>query len=82
MANRSPSSPAAARDDDTGAGITDARQLRDQATTLDIAGSETTGNTIAWACYLLGQVLTAGIQERLQQEADPALAIDDPATSS
>src|SRR5580700_2120489 len=43
-----------ARDDDTGAGMTN-KQLRDEATTLVIAGSETTGNTIAWACYLLAQ---------------------------
>jgi cytochrome P450 len=41
-----------ARDDDTGAGMTD-KQLRDEATTLVIADSETTGNTIAWACCLL-----------------------------
>jgi len=43
-----------ARDDDTGAGMTN-EQLRDEATTLVIAGSETTGNTLAWACYLLAQ---------------------------
>jgi len=60
-----------ARDDDTGAGMTN-EQLRDEATTLVIAGSETTGNTIAWACYLLAQ--HPQIQERLQQEADLVLA--------
>jgi cytochrome P450 len=60
-----------ARDDDTGAGMTN-EQLRDQATTLVIAGSETTGNTIAWACYLLAQ--HPRIQERLQEEADLVLA--------
>jgi cytochrome P450 len=59
-----------ARDDDTGAGMT-GKQLRDEATTLVIAGSETTGNTIAWACYLLAQHPL--IQERLQQEADLVL---------
>ena len=59
-----------ARDDDTGAGMT-TRQLRDEATTLVIAGSETTGNTIAWACYLLAQ--HPEIQERLQEEADRVL---------
>lgn len=64
-----------ARDDDTGAGMTN-EQLRDEATTLVIAGSETTGNTIAWACYLLAQ--HPRIQERLQQEADLALAGADP----
>jgi cytochrome P450 len=64
-----------ARDDDTGAGMTN-EQLRDEATTLVIAGSETTGNTIAWACYLLAQ--HPQIQERLQQEADLVLAGADP----
>lgn len=59
-----------ARDDDTGAGMT-GKQLRDEATTLVIAGSETTGNTIAWACYLLAQ--HPQIQERLQQEVDLVL---------
>jgi cytochrome P450 len=59
-----------ARDDDTGAAMTD-KQLRDEATTLVIAGSETTGNTIAWACYLLAQ--HPPIQERLQEEADLVL---------
>ena len=59
-----------ARDDDTGAGMT-SKQLRDEATTLVIAGSETTGNTIAWACYLLAQ--HPQIQERLQAEADLVL---------
>jgi cytochrome P450 len=60
-----------ARDDDTGAGMTN-EQLRDEATTLVIAGSETTGNTLAWACYLLAQ--HPRIQERLQAEADLVLA--------
>jgi cytochrome P450 len=60
-----------ARDDDTGAGMTN-EQLRDEATTLVIAGSETTGNTIAWACHLLAQY--PQVQERLQEEADLVLA--------
>jgi cytochrome P450 len=60
-----------ARDDETGTGMT-SKQLRDEATTLVIAGSETTGNTIAWACYLLAQ--HPQIQERLQAEADLVLA--------
>jgi cytochrome P450 len=64
-----------ARDDDTGAGMTN-EQLRDEATTLVIAGSETTGNTIAWACYLLAQ--HPRIQDRLQQEVDLVLAGADP----
>ena len=64
-----------ARDDDTGAGMTN-EQLRDEATTLVIAGSETTGNTIAWACYLLAR--HPRIQDRLQQEVDLVLAGADP----
>ena len=63
-----------ARDDETGTGMTN-KQLRDEATTLVIAGSETTGNTIAWACYLLTQ--HPEIQEQLQREVDLALAADD-----
>ena len=60
-----------ASDDETGSGMT-SRQLRDEATTLVIAGSETTGNTIAWACYLLA--MHPQVQERLQQEVDQVLA--------
>jgi cytochrome P450 len=60
-----------ARDEETGAVMT-TEQLRDETTTLVIAGSETTGNTIAWACYLLAQ--HPQLQERLQQEADLVLA--------
>ena len=60
-----------ARDDETGTAMT-SRQLRDEAATLVIAGSETTGNTVAWACYLIAQ--HPRIQERLQAEADLVLA--------
>src|SRR5580700_586366 len=60
-----------ARDDETGTAMT-SKQLRDEAATLVIAGSETTGNTIAWACYLIAQ--HPQIQERLQAEADLVLA--------
>jgi cytochrome P450 len=63
-----------ARDDETGTGMTN-KQLRDEATTLVIAGSETTGNTISWACYLLTQ--HPEIQERLQREVDLVLTADD-----
>jgi cytochrome P450 len=59
-----------ASDDETGTAMT-SRQLRDEATTLVIAGSETTGNTIAWACYLLARHPEA--QERLQEEVDQVL---------
>ena len=64
-----------AHDDETGTGMT-GQQLRDEAVTLVIAGSETTGNTIAWACYLLSR--HPEIQAQLQQEADQVLAGRDP----
>jgi cytochrome P450 len=60
-----------ARDEETGAPMT-TRQLLDEATTLVIAGSETTGNALAWACYLLATHPEA--QQRLQREADAAAA--------
>jgi cytochrome P450 len=63
-----------ARDDQTGTGMTD-RQLRDEATTLVLAGSETTGNTLAWACYLLTQ--HPEVAGRVQREADTVLGGDD-----
>jgi cytochrome P450 len=63
-----------ARDDETGTAMTSG-QLRDEAMTLVIAGSETTGNTVAWACYLLARHPV--IQERLQEEADRVLADGD-----
>ncbi|HEY0933001.1 MAG TPA: cytochrome P450 [Trebonia sp.] len=63
-----------ASDEETGTGMT-AGQLRDEVTTLVIAGSETTGNTIAWACYLLARHPEA--QLRLQEEADRVLAGQD-----
>jgi len=64
-----------ARDAETGASMT-SRQLRDEATTLVIAGSETTGNTIAWACYLLAT--HPEVQQRLAAEAGRVLAGGDP----
>lgn len=60
-----------ARDDETGAPMS-GQQLRDEVTTLVIAGSETTGNAVAWACYLLATHPPA--QERLQAEVDLVLA--------
>jgi cytochrome P450 len=60
-----------ASDDETGTGMTGS-QLRDEATTLVIAGSETTGNTLAWACYLLAR--HPEMQERLHREAVAGLA--------
>lgn len=44
----------AARDPDTGEGMTD-RQLRDEVMTFLLAGHETTAVTLAWAFHLLAQ---------------------------
>lgn len=41
-----------ARDEVDGGGMSD-RQLRDEMTTLFLAGHETTANALAWSCYLL-----------------------------
>jgi cytochrome P450 len=44
----------AARDDETGAGMTD-RQLRDEILTMLLAGHETTSLALSWTYYLLSQ---------------------------
>lgn len=44
----------AARDEETGEGMTDA-QLRDEVVTIFLAGHETTANALAWTFYLLTQ---------------------------
>ena len=43
-----------ARDEETGAGMTD-RQLRDEVMTLFLAGHETTANALAWTVWLVAQ---------------------------
>ena len=57
----------AARDADTGEGMTD-KQVRDEAMTLFLAGHETTANALAWTFYLLSSHPTAA--EGLFAEAD------------
>lgn len=44
----------AARDEEDGSGMTD-RQVRDEVTTIFLAGHETTANTLSWTWYLLSQ---------------------------
>src|SRR5579862_1151773 len=44
----------AARDEETGAGMSD-RQLRDEILTIFLAGHETTANALAWTWYLLAR---------------------------
>ncbi len=60
----------AARDDESGRGMTD-RQLRDECMTLFLAGHETTASTLAWAWSLLAQHLEA--EARLHEEVDAVL---------
>jgi cytochrome P450 len=60
----------AARDEETGEGLTD-RELRDQLMTFIAAGHETTAGTLAWAFYLLSQNPEA--QDRLRAEVATVL---------
>jgi cytochrome P450 len=60
----------AARDDEAGA-MTD-KQVRDEATTLFVAGHETTATSLAWAFYLLGR--NPAVRDAVQAEVD---ALDD-----
>jgi cytochrome P450 len=60
----------AARDEESGAGMSD-RQLRDEMMTLFLAGHETTANALTWTIYLLSQHPDVG--ERLGLELDTVL---------
>ncbi len=59
-----------ARDEDTGAGMTD-RQLRNEITTIFGAGHETTANALTWTWYLLAQYPEK--LKKLQDEVDSVL---------
>jgi cytochrome P450 len=61
----------AARDEDTGQGMTDG-QLRDEVMTILLAGHETTSLALAWTWYLLSE--HAEVEERLENELDTVLA--------
>ena len=54
-----------ARDPETGEGMSDL-QLRDEVTTMLLAGHETTAVTLAWALYLLSQ--HPDVEARLREE--------------
>ena len=56
----------AARDEDTGEGLSD-RQLRDEVMTLLLAGHETTAMALSWTFYLLS--LHPGARRTLETEA-------------
>jgi cytochrome P450 len=58
-----------ARDED-GSQMTD-QQLRDELTTLMVAGLDTTALALSWAFYLLSQ--NPEVQQRLEQEVDSVL---------
>ena len=67
----------AARDDESGRGMTD-RQLRDEVLTVFVAGHETTAVTLTWALALVAR--RPDVMARLHAEAD-ALADDVPGLS-
>jgi cytochrome P450 len=59
-----------ARDEETGAGLTD-QELRDEALTIFAAGHETTANALAWTWYLLATHSEA--KARFHEEVDKVL---------
>lgn len=61
----------AARDEDTGEGMTDA-QLRDEVMTMFLAGHETTATALAWTFHALS--LHPTVERRLRAELDTVLA--------
>jgi len=65
----------AARDEDTGEGLSD-QQLRDEVMTLLLAGHETTAMGLSWTFYLLS--LHPGARRTLEQELDAALPAGTP----
>ena len=64
-----------ARDEETGAGMTD-RQLRDEVMTFLLAGHETTAVALTWTWYLLDR--HPGVAERLRAEVAAALGTRTP----
>jgi cytochrome P450 len=66
----------AARDDETGSGMTD-QQLRDEVMTFFLAGHETTAVALTWTWYLLSKHVD--VRRRVEEEADRILAGRSPA---
>lgn len=64
-----------ARDEDTGAGMSD-RQLRDEIMTFVLAGHETTAVTLAWTWYLLCR--HPEVERRLRDEVAAAIGSREP----
>jgi len=69
----------AVRDEETGEGMSD-QQLRDEAMTLLIAGSETTAMALTWTWYLLSQ--HPSVEQHLHAELDTVLGGQAPTVSS
>jgi len=59
-----------ARDEETGEGLGDA-QVRDEAVTMLLAGTETTSTTLSWVFHVLGQ--RPDLEARLHDEVDEVL---------
>ncbi len=59
-----------ARDEESGAGLTD-QELRDEALTIFAAGHETTANALAWTWYLLA--IHPDVKARFHEEVDRVL---------
>jgi cyclooctatin synthase len=60
----------AARDEDTGQGMSDG-QIHDECVSLLVAGTETTATTLSWVWHVLGS--RPGIEESVHYEVDRAL---------
>jgi cytochrome P450 len=65
----------AARDDETGAGMTD-RQLRDEVLTMLLAGHETTSLALSWTYYLLSR--HPDVDQRIADEVDRVIGGERP----
>jgi len=61
------------RDEETGETMSDG-QLRDEVTTIFMAGHETTANALSWALYLLAQ--HPEIAQRIRQESQKVFATE------
>jgi cytochrome P450 len=68
----------AARDEESGTGMTD-QQLKDEAVTLLFAGHDTTASALSWAWYLLAR--HPDVQEALHAEASAHLQVRTPAAA-
>ena len=65
-----------ARDEDTGAGMTD-QQLRDEVVTMLLAGHETTSLALSWLFYLLSK--HPDVERRIGEEVDQVIGDQQPA---